>query len=304
MSSLLDDIIKLATDGKQPLPDILRKCLILGHELKNETLKTWANQELNGYPLAQNIPDYRVIQAEARGNFTGPFQSGARNWPIPSMALDKQHRDFGERVYLTQAVSAFQDVVNETTRGDIQFPWPGNLVLLYQQRFFQGRYVLVTAWQEVSKSTIVELLDTIRNRTLNMALQIKDELGTSYGDLSKIKLSEASNIQNIIFQNIGGSTNVALGGSSIDASANTEIVINVGDKQKLDEILSKAGLSSSDLHDLDEAIKADGPKKPGGKVGVWVKEKASKVATGGVKIGAKIGAELLSAWLKQYYGLP
>jgi len=112
MSSLLDDIIKLATDGKQPLPDILRKCLILGHELKNETLKTWANQELNGYPSAENLPEYRIAQAEARGNFTGPFQSGARNWPIPSLALEKIHRDFGEHVYLTQAVSAFQDVVS------------------------------------------------------------------------------------------------------------------------------------------------------------------------------------------------
>jgi len=176
-------------------------------------------------------------------------------------------------------------------------------VLLYQKHFFQGRYVLVTAWQEVSKSRIVELLDTVRNRTLNMALQIKDELGTSYADLSKIRSSEASNIQNIIFQNTGGSTNVALGGSSIDASTNTEIAINIGDKEKLDEILGKAGLDNADLHGLHEAIKADGAKQPGNKVGAWVNEKASKVATGGVKIGAKIGAELLSAWLKQYYGL-
>jgi hypothetical protein len=29
-------------DGKRCLPDILRKCLLLGHELKNERLKEWA----------------------------------------------------------------------------------------------------------------------------------------------------------------------------------------------------------------------------------------------------------------------
>ena len=33
MFALLDDIINLALDSKQPLPDILRKCLLLGHEL-------------------------------------------------------------------------------------------------------------------------------------------------------------------------------------------------------------------------------------------------------------------------------
>src|SRR6266480_933120 len=179
MSALLDDIINLAVDGKQPLPDILRKCLLLGHELKNETLKTWANQELNGYPPTTTIPEYRIVHAEAKGNFTGQFGSGARNWPIPSAALNKEHRDFGEVVYLTQAVSAYQDVSNDE-HDNITFPWPSNLALLYQSRFFQGRYVLVSAWQEISKSTIVELLDSIRNRTLNMALQLKDELGTSY----------------------------------------------------------------------------------------------------------------------------
>src|SRR5437879_1918837 len=113
MSALLDDIINLAVDGKQPLPDILRKCLLLGHELKNETLKTWANQELNGYPPTTNIPEYRIVQAEAKGNFTGRLGSSARNWPIPPVSLDKQHRDFGEVVHLTQAVSAYQDVAND-----------------------------------------------------------------------------------------------------------------------------------------------------------------------------------------------
>src|SRR5438067_1878625 len=65
MSSLLDDIINLAIDGKQPLPDILRRCLLLGHDLKNERLRAWANQELNGYDSTNGLPDYRVVLAGA-----------------------------------------------------------------------------------------------------------------------------------------------------------------------------------------------------------------------------------------------
>jgi hypothetical protein len=65
VSILLDDIINLAIDGKQPLPDILRKCLLLGHELKNERLKVWANQELNDYESKEDIPDYRHMQGIA-----------------------------------------------------------------------------------------------------------------------------------------------------------------------------------------------------------------------------------------------
>ena len=55
-------------------------------------------------------------------------------------------------------------------------------------------------------------------RTLKMALEIKDELGTSYADLRQIKSKEAATkIQNIIFQNTGGSTNVAFDGSKAAA---------------------------------------------------------------------------------------
>jgi len=49
MSALLDDIITLAEDDRNSLPNLLRKCLRLASELKNERLKTWANQELDGY---------------------------------------------------------------------------------------------------------------------------------------------------------------------------------------------------------------------------------------------------------------
>ncbi len=39
---LLDEIIELATDPKQKsVSTLLRKCLVLGTQLKNERLKSW-----------------------------------------------------------------------------------------------------------------------------------------------------------------------------------------------------------------------------------------------------------------------
>jgi len=150
-------------------------------------------------------------------------------------------------------------------------------------------------------NVLVEVLDAVRNRTLKMALEIRDELGTSYSDLRKIEPSDAEKIQNIIIQNTGGNTYLAFGQASI-SSTQSETVINVGDRQALDRILSNAGLDKPDLDSLTQAMEADG-NKPGGKVGEWVKDKASKVMAGGVKVGVKIGSELLTAWLKQHYGL-
>src|SRR5215472_16376345 len=39
MATLLDEIFELATDNKQPLTVLLRKCLVLAHQLKNNRLQ-------------------------------------------------------------------------------------------------------------------------------------------------------------------------------------------------------------------------------------------------------------------------
>lgn len=305
MSALLDDIINLAVDGSQPLPDILRKCLLLGHELKNDQLKAWANAELDGYKSGKDVPDYRVVPAPAKGYFIGPLYAQLNDHIIPPVALDEGHRHWAERVYLLQSVSAYADVVKhaDPNKGEITLQWPANMVVYYQEKLMRNGYICHDAWQEIPSNALVELLDTVRNRTLNMALQIKDELGTSYTDPRRIESTEtATKIQNIIFQNTGGNANVVFGQSNIDASVQMQTNITVGDRKALDELLSKAGLDKRDLDSLTEAIEVDG-NKPGNRVQGWIKEKASKVLSGGVSVGSKIGAEILTAWIKRHYAL-
>lgn len=302
---LLDDIIDTAVDNNQRLSVLLRKCLLLAHELKNNRLKSWANQELIGYSSKDGIPEYRVVGAGAQGNFSGAFGSGLKNWPIPPVALEEKHREFAERVYLVQAVSAYEDIVAQEG-GTILFEWPGNLVVYYQKKFFEGRYGLISAWQEVPKSSLVELLDTIRNRTLNMALEIKEELGPTASDFRSLQPSDIEKVQQTIVNNIYGGTNYFANGQS-QMTANTTVtqtIISVGDRQQLNAVLLRSGLSESDLQKLTEATQADGQKKMGERVTAWIKATAPKVLAGGVKIGAAIAQQLLSDWLKQYYGLP
>lgn len=71
---LLEKIIELATDTDKPLSVLLRNCVVLGHELKNDSLKTWANQELNGYTDPQKVPEYRVLYAGATGIFNAAMR--------------------------------------------------------------------------------------------------------------------------------------------------------------------------------------------------------------------------------------
>ena len=205
MSALLDDIITLAADDKQPLPNILRKCLILGYELKDDRLKTWADQEINGYGDQTNIPAYRVVEAHAVGNFIGPGYSQYTGRLIPPAALEDRHRRFAEITKLIQSVGVYEDVISRRSSDETvaSVAWPGDLVVYYQHRILSNGYTLQAAWQDIPISALIDLLGKIRSITLNLALQIKDELGTSYADLRRIEPGVASNIQTLIIQNTG-----------------------------------------------------------------------------------------------------
>ena len=248
MSALLDDIINLAEDDKQSLPNLLRKCLRLASELKIERLKSWADQELNGYKDGDEVPAYRIIGAHAYGNFMGWNNTWYPNHLIVPAVMEPNHRKYAEQAYLVQSVGALDDLAKmDAAKGAFTSPWPPNMVAYYQTKLVQG-YVCHDAWQEIPKSEIVEVLDTVRNTTLRMALEIKEELGTSYAELSKVRSGDSRRIESIVINNLGG--NVALG--DLDASGQTVII--AGDRKVLDAALTKIGLDHADLTELTHAI--------------------------------------------------
>jgi hypothetical protein len=42
--TLLDGIIQSVTETKEPIADILRRCLVLAHKLKNDAFKAWVER--------------------------------------------------------------------------------------------------------------------------------------------------------------------------------------------------------------------------------------------------------------------
>jgi hypothetical protein len=46
---LLDEIIDAAADEKVPIGTLLRKCLVLQQQVKNEKFRAWLDRELDGY---------------------------------------------------------------------------------------------------------------------------------------------------------------------------------------------------------------------------------------------------------------
>jgi hypothetical protein len=66
-----------------------------------------------------------------------------------------------------------------------------------------------------------------------MALGINDELGTSYMDLRPIPPKEAEKVDGVIIQTIRGTTNVAFGRGTVEASGQGQQVTAIGDRAAL-----------------------------------------------------------------------
>lgn len=299
MSVLLDDIIESATDGQQSLSDLLRKCLRLGHELKNERLKAWANQELSGYRSSDDLVDYRIIPAGAKGNFECPLGRQYTHHIIPPAVMEKNHQHFAKTVRLVQSVSAYEGMSRSVNR-IITFPWPADMVGYYQEKLMRS-CVCHSAWQEISPGALVEMLDIVRHRTLKLALEIKDELGTAYTS-GNLDAAEKEKVHSIIVQNLGGTNYQNFGESNLAASIYGTTIIAAGDLKALESKLEESGLTKSDLQALGDAIDADG-KKLGPRVVTWIEAHAPKVISAGLKVGAKIGQEVLTHMLMQYLGI-
>jgi hypothetical protein len=173
---ILDEIIDLAVDNFGPLSVLLRKCLLFAHTLKNQRFRTWAEKELDGYDATDELPDYRCVQAIAKGYFVGPYYAQINNQPLPPSVLKPEHRRFAKEVRLMHPIAAYE--VEMGKNGTPILEWPPDLTAMYQSKFIKG-YALNRAWQEIPPSVFVALRDTIRNRILKLTLEIRDELGTA-----------------------------------------------------------------------------------------------------------------------------
>jgi hypothetical protein len=135
--SLLVEIRDAAVDAKT-VAVALRNAKILASRLNNDRLKLWVDRELNGYTDKDSLPAYRIVNAPAVGDFSGPFGSGLRNQPIPSTSLPENLRDYARRAFIFEGVGALEAFIETAGTGGLSLPWPGDLSVLVGAEIVQG----------------------------------------------------------------------------------------------------------------------------------------------------------------------
>lgn len=305
--SLLREIQDAAIDGSTDLETLLRKCRLLAARLKNEQFKQWVQSELDGYPSGTEVPDYRKFHCQCFGHFSGPFHSGMRDAPIPEMCIPKEFRDGLTNISMREGVSALKDLTDNCgDEGTLRSEWPADAYAFFGQQIYE-RMNLMQAWMRISKSSVVGILSTVRNRILNFAIEIEatnPDAGEAAPGSTPVPKETVSQIfNNYIYGNVG---NVA-SGHEIQQTA----VVNIqqGDFKGLAEFLREQGVDAEDVKALKQAVESDPKPAPasktlGKKVSAWMGKMLQKSAEGTWKIGTTVAANLLTSAIKSYYGIP
>jgi hypothetical protein len=307
--SLLQEIQAGAIDANVDISVVLRKCKVLAAKLGNKDFKSWVEYELNGYPSINELPDYRIIRGvESFGDFLGIGWSKMNNVPIPASSIPDEYRDWVTTIHLIEPISYFSSLVDQHHgESTVKLVWPGDLVAYLSDKLVEGGWHLTCARRAIATSSLVALLDTVRNRVLSFALEIEEEAPDAGEAPPGQKPIAEERVQQVFYTYImqGGSAQIAAGNQTIKYEIDIEVIHN--DFDSLKRFLSSLEIGEGDIQDLGEAIKKDEkrPKKLGfGKsVQTWLGKMISKTADGSWKIATSVAANILTKALMQYYGI-
>lgn len=172
--SLLRDIQDSAVDSQVQLTSLLRKCKILSVRLGSAEFEKWIDNELNGYSLEDTVPEYRVLQVNSKGHFSGPFRS-IRYADIPLSRIPEELHEILHTSFLTQSIASLESLVENATNGSAMEPWGPDLVAYVGRNIYKDMNC-VQAWRVIPINSIVAAIDSVRTRILNFVLEIEAEI--------------------------------------------------------------------------------------------------------------------------------
>lgn len=289
LASLIED----AAGSKVAVDELLRRLKVVASRAGIPELESWVQQELDGYHRTEDLPPYRgPFTTHVLGHFSGMFQSQAANVPIAPMLFPEEYRAGLFQAAFFEDVAALEALA--AANSELTIPWPADALMLVQVLEREGKLdlngnVLQEAHQVVSRSVVINLLRTVRDRVLALALRLEAE-NPQLGEAGVRAEGPAvgRDVQIIVH---GGQPNIAVASQHFSQGAN----VDPGDRASLFARLRDIGVDNEALGQLRDALDADeaadtpATTGPGERVLVWLGRLTLGV---GAAAGAAAGTDL------------
>ena len=218
--SLLRDIQDLASSSSKDieLSTLLRKCKILATRLNHPGFKSWVENELNGYNDVSSLPSYRVLKVISKGHFSMWGNSILTNIPIHTHVMKEKHEKYVKKAHIMQGIGSLENLLSKES-SIFQVPWDSKLLAIYANDFYNNM-ICIKAWQVISSSDIAGIIDTVKTKILDFALEIEAE-NPNAGDIEmNSNPIDQNKITQIFNTTINGNVqNVAAGSSDVNQNS-------------------------------------------------------------------------------------
>jgi len=171
---LLAEIQNDALSDATPVATLLRKVLVLASNLDSGLLEGWVRHELNGYPRDVDVPAYRQLPMTFRVMASNGLVK-LNGHAVPSVILGKiLDRSDVETYRCRQAIGTISpDSIDPKTNVSVNF---ANWGPLLPGRYLDDSFEVHALWGEIPSTSLLGVLDAVRTRTLDFALNLKKGL--------------------------------------------------------------------------------------------------------------------------------
>jgi hypothetical protein len=300
---LLNELIESLSGERPNLTDALMKTKVLLHRLGQKELVGWVNLELTGYPEDVQVPEYRILNVEIRGNVTNVAYT-YNDQPLPTAHLGEDVRGKFTRYWARESISALEELAKKDTTG-LSIPLPPEFYGLLGKPL-RNDFQVQQAWRAVAPGHLPQILTQVRSRLLDFLLELNEKLGEEMTpeEIRKVGSSPAtaSMFSNAIF---GDNVTISIGDYNRQTVTNR---ITRGDFESLKSLLQERNVPVVDIEKLRSAIKSDSKGQDikanrfGPRVKGWMKAMLAKAIDTSWQIEVGVASNFLTDALKTYYG--
>lgn len=224
MAGLVAELQSDALDRKTSVTDLLRKALVVSKKLSITQIEVWLSHELNGYPkdVEVDIPKYRHVRGQIKVH--NPYHGWQPvHFGDPAMGEILSTRTISQPIGELEAL-------NLNASSTLTIPYPENI----KNQLMAGMDVALPPILHVSSTSVVGILDAVRNNILEWALQLEQQGISGQGmSFSKQEQQAASQINYNITNNIGSMQNSQIQQASPSGSQKLSIENEINEISKI-----------------------------------------------------------------------
>jgi hypothetical protein len=286
-------------DDHVPIATLLRRARVLAFRLRHEPLKQWIKSELDGYSGDAELPDYRFLHLPSRGDVRTPFEM-VSNIGLPMFNLPDDLRKMATEVRVTNSIREIERMSKEEEGKHF---WPPEVVML-AHKYLPLRGTLIEAWNPLPTYLLEGILDAVRNRLQEFALELDTVQPGVLADFDLAAGIAAARVEQVFNMTIHGGSNTIAAGNVVTQQVGSQVI--TGDMASLEKELQKLGVPLPEIEELREAIETDDQpeaKEFGPKVQNWLGKAITKMAQGSWKTVTDAAPKLIVKALIHYLGL-